>query len=64
MIQAWPVLPALAAASLVPARDRPYVDGSPNNSVYTQVLIYNGLGRLTGNWTTIAGRPHRCWPRS
>jgi 4-amino-4-deoxy-L-arabinose transferase-like glycosyltransferase len=92
MIQAWLVLPALAAAyllaaptvrlrtrcahvalaglvtvvvsliwmtavSLVPAHDRPYVDGSANDSAYTQVFDYNGLGRLTGNWTTIAGPP-------
>jgi 4-amino-4-deoxy-L-arabinose transferase-like glycosyltransferase len=92
MIQAWLVLPALAAAyllaapaarlrtrcahvalaglvaavvslswmtavSLVPAQDRPYVDGSANDSVYTQVFDYNGLGRLTGSWTTIAGPP-------
>ncbi len=92
MIQAWLVLPALAAAyllaapaarlrtrcahvalaglvaavvslswmtavSLVPAQDRPYVDGSADNSVYTQVFDYNGLGRLTGNWATIAGPP-------
>jgi 4-amino-4-deoxy-L-arabinose transferase-like glycosyltransferase len=92
MIQAWLVLPALAAAyllaapaarlrtrcahvalaglvaavvslswmtavTLVPSQDRPYVDGSPNDSVYTQVFDYNGLGRLTGNWTTIAGPP-------
>jgi 4-amino-4-deoxy-L-arabinose transferase-like glycosyltransferase len=92
MIQAWLVLPALAAAyllaapaarlrtrcahvalaalvttvvslswmtavSLVPSPDRPYVDGSANDSVYTQVFDYNGLGRLTGNWATIVGPP-------
>ncbi len=92
MVQAWLVLPALAAAyllaapaarlrtrcahvalaglvtavislswmtavSLVPSQDRPYVDGSANDSVYTQVFDYNGLGRLTGNWATIAGPP-------
>jgi len=92
MIQAWLVLPALAAAyllaapaarlrtrcahvalaglvtavvslswmtavSLVPSHDRPYVDGSPNDSVYTQVFDYNGLGRLTGNWARVAGPP-------
>ncbi len=92
MIQAWLVLPALAAAyllaapaarlrtrcahaalaglvtvvislswmtavSLVPSQDRPYVDGSANDSVYTQVFDYNGLGRLTGNWATVAGPP-------
>jgi 4-amino-4-deoxy-L-arabinose transferase-like glycosyltransferase len=92
MIQAWLVLPALAAAyllaapaarlrtrcahvalaglvtavvslswmtavSLVPAQSRPYVDGSASDSVYTQVFDYNGLGRLTGNWKTVAGPP-------
>jgi 4-amino-4-deoxy-L-arabinose transferase-like glycosyltransferase len=92
MIQAWLVLPALAAAyllaapaarlrtrcahvalaglvtavvslswmtavSLVPAQDRPYVDGSADDSVYTQVFDYNGLGRLTGNWASLAGPP-------
>jgi 4-amino-4-deoxy-L-arabinose transferase-like glycosyltransferase len=92
MIQAWLVLPALAAAyllaapaarlrtrcahvalaglvtavvslswmtavSLVPAQDRPYVDGSANDSLYTQVFDYNGLGRLTGNSANIAGPP-------
>jgi len=92
MIQAWLVLPALAAAyllaapaarlrtrcahvalaglvtavvslawmtavSLVPSQDRPYVDGSRDDSVYTQVFDYNGLGRLTGNWATVAGPP-------
>ena len=92
MIQAWLVLPALAAAyllaapapklrtrcahvalaglvtvvvslswmtavSLVPSQHRPYVDGTPDNSVYTQVFDYNGLGRLTGNWASIAGPP-------
>ena len=47
----------MTAVSLVPSQDRPYVDGSPNDSVYTQVFDYNGLGRLTGNWTTLAGPP-------
>jgi 4-amino-4-deoxy-L-arabinose transferase-like glycosyltransferase len=92
MIQAWLVLPALAAAylvaapaarlrtrcahvalaglvtavvslswmtavSLVPSQNRPYVDGSGDDSVYTQVFDYNGLGRLTGNWASLAGPP-------
>ena len=83
MIQAWLVLPGLAAAyllaapaerlrtrighvtlaglvtvvvslswmtavSLVPAHDRPYVDGSRNDSVYSQVFYYNGAARLLG----------------
>jgi len=92
MIQAWLVLPALAAAyllaappprlrtraghvaaaglvtvlvslswmtavSLVPAHDRPYVDGSHNDSVYSQVFYYNGVARLLGRGTlgTAAG---------
>jgi 4-amino-4-deoxy-L-arabinose transferase-like glycosyltransferase len=47
----------MTAVSLVPAQDRPYVDGSADDSVYTQVFDYNGLGRLTGTWTSIAGPP-------
>ncbi len=47
----------MTAVSLVPAQDRPYADGSPNDSVYTQVFDYNGLGRLTGNWARLAGPP-------
>lgn len=47
----------MTAVSLVPSQDRPYADGSPNDSVYTQVFDYNGLGRLTGHWPTIAGPP-------
>jgi 4-amino-4-deoxy-L-arabinose transferase-like glycosyltransferase len=92
MIQAWLVLPALAAAyllaapapklrtrcahvalaglvtavvslswmtavSLVPSDARPYVDGTPNDSLYTQVFDYNGAGRLTGHWAHLAGPP-------
>jgi 4-amino-4-deoxy-L-arabinose transferase-like glycosyltransferase len=47
----------MTAVSLVPSQHRPYVDGSPDDSVYTQVFDYNGLGRLTGNWATVAGPP-------
>jgi 4-amino-4-deoxy-L-arabinose transferase-like glycosyltransferase len=47
----------MTAVSLVPAGDRPYVDGSSNDSVYSQVFEYNGLGRLTGHWATEAGPP-------
>lgn len=47
----------MTAVSLVPSQDRPYVDGSPHDSVYTQVFDYNGLGRLTGNWASLAGPP-------
>jgi 4-amino-4-deoxy-L-arabinose transferase-like glycosyltransferase len=47
----------MTAVSLVPSQHRPYVDGSPDDSVYTQVFDYNGLGRLTGHWATVAGPP-------
>jgi 4-amino-4-deoxy-L-arabinose transferase-like glycosyltransferase len=36
----------MTAVSLVPAADRPYVDGSHDNSVFSQVFSYNGLGRF------------------
>lgn len=32
--------------SLVPASSRPYVDGSTDNSIFHQVFVYNGFGRL------------------
>ena len=33
------------------------MDGSPDDSVCTQVFDYNGVGRLTGNWVSVAGPP-------
>ncbi len=39
----------MSAVSLVPAHDRPYVDGSCDNSVFSQVFLYNGIDRLGGN---------------
>jgi 4-amino-4-deoxy-L-arabinose transferase-like glycosyltransferase len=36
----------MTAVSLVPAADRPYADGSGNDSVYAQVFVYNGFGRF------------------
>jgi 4-amino-4-deoxy-L-arabinose transferase-like glycosyltransferase len=36
----------MAAVSLVPAADRPYVDGSHDDSVFEQVFSYNGFGRF------------------
>jgi 4-amino-4-deoxy-L-arabinose transferase-like glycosyltransferase len=47
----------MTAVSLIPAQNRPYVDGSADDSVYTQVFDYNGLGRLAGNWVNVAGPP-------
>ena len=39
----------ITAVSAVPAHDRPYVDGSCDNSLFSQVFLYNGLDRLSGN---------------
>ncbi|MGO8826425.1 MAG: ArnT family glycosyltransferase [Acidimicrobiales bacterium] len=39
----------MLVVTAVPAHDRPYVDGSCNNSVFSQVFLYNGTDRLTGN---------------
>ena len=38
----------MCIVALVPAHDRPYVDGSCNNSVFSQVFLYNGADRLNG----------------
>jgi 4-amino-4-deoxy-L-arabinose transferase-like glycosyltransferase len=37
----------MTIATLTPASDRPYVDGSQHNSVYEQVFVYNGFGRAS-----------------
>jgi len=36
----------MAAVSATPATHRPYVDGSHDDSVYQQVFVYNGFGRV------------------
>ncbi len=36
----------MIAVSLVPQADRPYVDGSHNDSIFEQVFVYNGFGRF------------------
>ena len=36
----------MTAVSLVPAADRPYFDGSHDNSLYEQVFVYNAFGRF------------------
>ena len=36
----------LSLVSLLPKAGRPYVDGSPNDSLFHQVFVYNGFGRL------------------
>jgi 4-amino-4-deoxy-L-arabinose transferase-like glycosyltransferase len=41
MSLSWMVL-----VSAWPAHDRPYVDGSSTNSIFSQVFVYNGFGRV------------------
>ncbi len=37
----------MTAVSLVPGGDRPYVDGSTHDSVFQQVFVYNGFGKVS-----------------
>jgi 4-amino-4-deoxy-L-arabinose transferase-like glycosyltransferase len=48
----------MTVVSLVPTHDRPYVDGTRDNSVFSQVFDYNGIARLE-HATALgeAGRP-------
>ena len=39
----WPLIVALT-----PASDRPWISGTADNSIWSLILGYNGLGRLTG----------------
>jgi 4-amino-4-deoxy-L-arabinose transferase-like glycosyltransferase len=39
----------VALVELWPAGSRPYVDGSPDNSILNLIFSYNGLGRLSGS---------------
>ncbi len=36
----------MAVVTLTPSSSRPYVDGSNDNSVFHQVFVYNGVGRV------------------
>ena len=36
----------MTVVTVVPASSRPYVDGSQHDSVYEQVFVYNGFGRV------------------
>jgi 4-amino-4-deoxy-L-arabinose transferase-like glycosyltransferase len=45
----------MSAVSLVPQSSRPYVDGSCNDSLFTQVFSYNGFGRLGDAFGSTAG---------
>jgi 4-amino-4-deoxy-L-arabinose transferase-like glycosyltransferase len=43
--------------SLVPAHDRPFLDGTQNNSIFSQTFQYNGTARLGGS-NVFAGAGH------
>jgi 4-amino-4-deoxy-L-arabinose transferase-like glycosyltransferase len=45
---AWPML-----VTLTPAADRPWISGTTDNSIWSLIFNYNGLGRVTGQ----AGAP-------
>ncbi len=45
---AWPLL-----VTLTPAADRPWISGTSDNSVWSLIVSYNGVGRVTGQ----AGAP-------
>ncbi len=47
----------MTVVSLVPAHERPYVDGTQNDSVYSQVFDYNGIARIEHGAFTGAGPP-------
>ena len=40
---AWPVL-----VTLTPAADRPWISGTTDNSIWSLIFNYNGIGRLAG----------------
>jgi 4-amino-4-deoxy-L-arabinose transferase-like glycosyltransferase len=40
---AWPVL-----VTLTPAADRPWISGTSDNSIWSLIVSYNGVGRVTG----------------
>jgi 4-amino-4-deoxy-L-arabinose transferase-like glycosyltransferase len=47
----------MTVVSLVPTHERPYVDGTQNNSLFSQVFDYNGISRL-GSANVYAGAGH------
>ncbi len=47
----------MTVVSLVPAGQRPYVDGTQNDSVFSQVFDYNGIARLA-HGKSLAGAGH------
>ncbi len=47
----------ITVVSLVPQHDRPYVDGTQNDSLFSQTFEYNGTARLGGS-NVFAGAGH------
>jgi 4-amino-4-deoxy-L-arabinose transferase-like glycosyltransferase len=47
----------MTVVALVPRGDRPYVDGTQNDSVFSQVFDYNGIARLS-HGKSVAGAGH------
>ncbi|TDD57732.1 glycosyltransferase family 39 protein [Kribbella antibiotica] len=45
----------IAVVELMPTSARPYIGGSPTNSILELTLGYNGLGRLTGEESSAVG---------
>jgi 4-amino-4-deoxy-L-arabinose transferase-like glycosyltransferase len=48
----------MTVVTLVPAHARPYVDGTQNNSVFSQTFDYNGIARLRRGSDVFAGAGH------
>jgi 4-amino-4-deoxy-L-arabinose transferase-like glycosyltransferase len=48
----------MSVVSLVPAHERPYVDGTQNDSVFSQTFDYNGIARLRRGSDVFAGAGH------
>jgi 4-amino-4-deoxy-L-arabinose transferase-like glycosyltransferase len=46
----------VAIVALWPASDRPFIDGSPDNSIINLIFGYNGLGRVFGS-SGVGGGP-------
>jgi len=46
----WPLLVALT-----PAADRPWISGTNDNSIWSLITGYNGLGRITGQSASASG---------
>ena len=45
----------MTVVSAIPRPDRPYVDGTTNDSVYEQVFVYNGFGRTSQSPLDVGG---------